>query len=121
MNKIKLLVIDDEYHIRLFFFEEFEKEGFDVVTSDGNQDILKLVDREKPHAVILDINLEEKHNGLDLLRKIRSKDQKIPVILCSALQNMRDDLQTIDADWFVSKSIDITELKMSVRNLLDMA
>ena len=121
MNKKKLLVIDDEYHIRLFYYEELKEEGFDVVTSDGSQDILELVDREKPHAVILDINLEGKRNGLDMLREIRSKDKKIPVILCSALQDMQDDLQTIEADWFVAKSIDPTELKMSVRNMLDMA
>lgn len=118
MNKKKLLVIDDEYHIRLFYYEELKEEGFDVVTSDGNEDILKLVDREKPHAVILDINLEGCLSGFDLLRAIRTRDNTLPVILCTAIHDFQDDLQTIEADLFVSKSIDPTELKMSVRNIL---
>ncbi|WP_045222003.1 response regulator [Desulfonatronum thioautotrophicum] len=118
MARKKLLVVDDEYHVRLFFFEELSEEGYDVVTSDGSEDILKLVDREKPHVIILDINLERKESGFDLLRAIRSRDHHLPVILCTALGDLQDDLQTIDADWFVAKSIDSTELKLSIRNLL---
>jgi len=118
MAKKKLLVIDDEHHVRLLFFEELVEAGYDVVTSDGGEDILELLGREKPDLVILDINLDRNETGFDLLRTIRSRDHRLPVILCTALEDLQDDLQTIDADWFVSKSIDSTELKLSIRNLL---
>lgn len=121
MGRKKLLVIDDEYHIRLLFFEELEEEGYEVVTDDGTRDILELVDREKPDAVILDLKLEENRSGFDLLRAIRSRDQKLPVIICTAFDVLHDDLQTIDADFFVVKSIDVSELKNSITNALKKA
>lgn len=43
----------------------------------------------------------------------------LPVILCTAFDALQDDLKTIDADSFVVKSIDTTELKTNVKYLLN--
>ena len=89
MDKQKILVVDDEKHIRMLYQEELEEEGYEVATSDGEEPILDLLDREQPRVVILDIRLGPERSGLDLLQLIRSRDAKVPVILSTAYDSFQ--------------------------------
>ncbi|MDD3313559.1 response regulator [Pseudodesulfovibrio sp.] len=121
MSQPKILVVDDEKHIRMLYREELEADGYVVATSDGEEDILDVLAREKPTIVILDIKLGVNRSGLDLLQEIRSKDQRIPVILSTAYDSFQHDLKSISADYYVVKSVDLTELKDKVRMALQKA
>ncbi|WP_419785172.1 response regulator [Pseudodesulfovibrio sp.] len=121
MSQPKILVVDDEKHIRMLYREELEADGYVVATSDGEEDILDVIAREQPTIVILDIKLGVNRSGLDLLQEIRSKDQKIPVILSTAYDSFQHDLKSISADYYVVKSVDLTELKDKVRMALNKA
>jgi len=121
MGKEKILVVDDEYHIRLLYQEELQLEGYDVVTSDGSENILDVLAREKPQVIVLDIKLEGNRSGLDLLQEIRGQDQFIPVILCTAYDSFQHDLKSIAADFYVVKSVELTELKSKVEQALKKA
>ena len=121
MSTAKILVVDDEKHIRMLYQEELESEGYTVATSDGEEDILDVVDREKPTIVILDIKLGVNRSGLDLLQEIRSEDQDIPVILSTAYDSFQHDLKSIAADYYVVKSVDLTELKEKVHMAVEKA
>jgi DNA-binding NtrC family response regulator len=114
MSEKKVLVVDDEKHIRMLYQEELESEGYEVATSNGEEDILEVVEREKPKVVILDIKLGANRSGLDLLQEIRSKDQDLPVILSTAYDSFQHDLKSIAADYYVVKSVDLSELKSKV-------
>jgi DNA-binding response OmpR family regulator len=114
MSNSKVLVVDDEKHIRMLYREELESEGYDVATSDGEEDILEVLGRENPDVVVLDIKLGQNISGLDLLQQIRSKDQELPVILCTAYDSFQHDLKSIAADYYVVKSVDPGELKSKV-------
>jgi Response regulator containing CheY-like receiver, AAA-type ATPase, and DNA-binding domains len=118
MEKQKILVVDDEKHIRMLYQEELEEEGFDVATSDGAEPILELLQREKPGVVILDIRLGPERSGLDLLQMIRNSDARVPVILSTAYDSFQHDLKSIAADYYVVKSVDLTELKNKIRQAL---
>ena len=118
MNSPKILVVDDEKHIRMLYQEELEDEGYAVATSDGDEPILDLIAREKPQVVILDIRLGPERSGLDLLQLIRSGNAKVPVILSTAYDSFQHDLKSIAADYYVVKSVDLTELKSKVRQAL---
>ena len=120
MNK-KILVVDDEKHIRMLYREELETEGYVVVTSDGSQDILELLASEKPAIIVLDIKLGLRRSGLDLLQNIRAEDEHIPVILSTAFDAFQHDFKSIAADYYVVKSVDLSELKTTVRAALDKA
>lgn len=117
----KILVVDDEKHIRMLYQEELESEGYEVVTSDGEEPILPLMDRVQPEVVVLDIKLGSNRSGLDLLQEIRGKDQAIPVILSTAYDSFQHDLKSIAADYYVVKSVDLTELKSKVALALEKA
>jgi len=114
MSEKKVLVVDDEKHIRMLYQEELETEGYAVATSNGEEDILEVIEREKPLVVVLDIKLGSNRSGLDLLQEIRSQDQELPVILSTAYDTFQHDLKSIAADYYVVKSVDLSELKSKV-------
>jgi DNA-binding response OmpR family regulator len=121
MTQQKILVVDDEKHIRMLYREELEADGYEVATSDGEEDILEVIGRENPTIVILDIKLGVNRSGLDLLQEIRAKDPVIPVILSTAYDSFQHDLKSIAADYYVVKSVDLSELKDKVRMALNKA
>ena len=117
----KILVVDDEKHIRMLYQEELEGEGYQVVVSDGEDDILSLLESVAPDVVVLDIKLGGNRSGLDLLQEIRGKDQAIPVILSTAYDSFQHDLKSIAADYYVVKSVDLGELKSKVAQAMAKA
>ena len=117
-SKSKILVVDDEKHIRMLYQEELEGEGYVVATTDGEEPIENVLARENPAVVILDIRLGPSRSGLDLLQTIRSLDSRLPVILCTAYDSFQHDLKSIAADFYVVKSVDLSELKDKVRQAL---
>lgn len=121
MARPKILVVDDEKHIRMLYQEELETEGYAVATSDGSEDILVVLRRESPDIVVLDIKLGQNLSGLDLLQEIRSKEPDLPVILSTAYDSFQHDLKSIAADYYVVKSVDLGELKAKVISALNKA
>lgn len=121
MSEKRVLVVDDEKHIRMLYKEELEAEGYAVSTSDGQEAILDVIAREKPHVVVLDIKLGPNLSGLDLLQEIRSKDQQLPVILSTAYDSFQHDLKSIAADYYVVKSVELEELKNKVSMAMSKA
>lgn len=118
MEKPKILVVDDEKHIRMLYQEELEEEGYAVATSDGEEPILDLLDRERPQVVLLDIRLGPERSGLDILQVIRGRDASLPVILSTAYDSFQHDLKSIAADHYVVKSVDLGPLKETVKKAL---
>jgi DNA-binding NtrC family response regulator len=118
MNK-KLLVVDDEFHIRMLYQEELQAEGYTVATSDGREPIMDVIRRENPDLVILDIKLEgNPATGLDLLQTIRATDTELAVILSTAYDSFQHDLKSIAADAYNVKSVDLTGLKDTIKTVL---
>jgi two-component system response regulator (stage 0 sporulation protein F) len=116
----KILIVDDEAHIRLLYSEELSEAGYEVSVMDTGHGLLERIEAEKPDLVILDIKLAE-HSGLDLLQDIRNKFYNLPVILSTAYDVFKEDLKSVAADYYVVKSFDLTELKKRVAMALEAA
>ncbi len=116
----KILIVDDEEHIRFLYSEELTDEGYEVVTADSGFQLLERIEAEKPDLVILDIKMVD-YNGLDLLQDIRNKYYDLPVILCTAYDTFKEDMKSIAADFYVIKSFDLTELKNKIKMALETA
>ncbi|MGO9016898.1 MAG: response regulator [Syntrophobacteraceae bacterium] len=114
----KILVVDDQEHVRLLFSEELKEAGYEVITAEGGYKILETIGAEKPDLVILDIKMVD-CNGLDLLQDIRSHFYDLPVILSTAYDNFKYDMKSIAADFYVVKSFDLTELKNKIAMALE--
>ena len=105
----------------MLYSSEFEALGYVVSTSDGLEDINRVLERETPHVVVLDINLGASHTGLDLLEQIRNQDPRIPVILCTAYESYQHDAKSSVADYYVVKSVDLAQLKDKVAMAMEKA
>jgi DNA-binding response OmpR family regulator len=114
----KILVVDDEEHIRLLYSEELRDAGYEVITAESGYKLLELIEREKPDLVVLDIKMVD-YNGLDLLQDIRTKFYDIPVILSTAYDTFKEDTRSMAADFYVVKSFDLTELKKKIAMALE--
>ena len=114
----RILVVDDEEHIRRFYSDELADEGHKVWTTATGHELLKTIDSLQPEVVVLDIRLVD-YDGLDLLQEIRNKHHDLPVILCTAYDTYKDDQKSIAADYYVVKSFDLSELKMAIQKAIE--
>jgi DNA-binding response OmpR family regulator len=116
----KILIVDDEEHIRFLYSEELSDDGYEVITADSGLGLLERIAQEKPDLIVLDIKMVD-YNGLDLLQDIRNKYYDLPVILCTAYDTFKEDMKSIAADFYVIKSFDLTELKAKIKMALETA
>jgi CheY-like chemotaxis protein len=114
----KVLIVDDEKHIRMLYAEELEEDGYEVAVASDGLGILERIEKEIPDVIILDIKMVSS-NGLDVLQEIRNRFYNLPVILCSAYGSYKVDIKSIAADAYVVKSSDLTELKKKIAQVLE--
>ncbi|MDR2893227.1 MAG: response regulator [Deltaproteobacteria bacterium] len=114
----KILVVDDERHIRMLYQEELLSEGYEVAQSDGQEPVVDVIRREAPDLIILDIKIGPDISGLDLLQTLRGPYPDLPVILSTAYDSFQYDLKSIAADGYVVKSVDLAELKDKISSIL---
>ena len=114
----KILIVDDEEHIRYLYSEELSESGYEVITADSGYRLLERIEDEKPDLIVLDIKMVG-YDGLDLLQDIRNKFYELPVVLCTAYDTFKRDMKSIAADFYVIKSFDLTELKSKVAMALE--
>jgi CheY-like chemotaxis protein len=119
-----ILLVDDEESIFLLYREELEEEeGYIVHTAMSGEEALKIFDLAihlgKPQIdiVILDINMPGM-DGIEVLRQMKQKKRSIPVILCSAYPEYKQDMASWASDDYIVKSFCLDDLKASVRRLL---
>jgi DNA-binding response OmpR family regulator len=110
----RILVVDPEESLRLFYAQELTEEGYDVITSEeGSLLLLDLIARKEPDLVVLEIDLGP-HNGLELLQHIRNTYYDLPVILHTVSWSHKGDPRAISADYYVCKSARLSELKLKI-------
>ncbi len=114
----KILIIDDDWAIRMLYKEELFEEGYGVVTISGGKGLMELIRKENPDLIVLDIRLGEE-NGLDILQDIRNTYYDLPVILCTAYPQYSGDLRCIASDYYVVKGSDMRELKFKIKMALE--
>lgn len=113
----KILLVDDEESIQIVYREEFEDEGYRVISALDGESGLEKFKENIPDLVILDIQMPGM-NGVEVLRQMKMLNPTVPVILSSAYQEFKRDLGTWASDAYVVKSGNIDELKETVRRLL---
>ncbi len=113
----KVLIVDDEPHLRLLYETELRRAGFQTMTASSADQGLEYVETMKPDLVILDIRMAGM-DGIEALQRILERDNTIPVVLNTAFSSYRDNYLTWAADAYVTKSSDVTELVTTVEGLL---
>ena len=116
----KILVVGDEESIRFLYREELEEEGYIVECAKNGEEALEKLIVFKPDLISLDIKMPVM-DGIEALKRIREKERKLPIILCSAYGEYKQDLTTWASDAYVVKCADLTAFKSTIRKLLGLS
>jgi len=110
----KILVIEDDKDIRDTIVYVLEEQQYEVVSSEDSK-ILKYLDKHNPDMILLDNWLTEwksDANGQQLSKGLKSNPatSHIPVILISAVSDIKQIAEDGLADGYLRKPFDLTEL-----------
>jgi DNA-binding response OmpR family regulator len=114
-----ILIVEDDRSLLAGLALNLRKAGYRVRTAaDGEAGLAELA-RERPDLVVLDLMLPG-IDGLEILRRIRSSDAALPVVVLTALAGEGDKVQGLDlgANDYVTKPFSIAELLARVRAVL---
>ena len=122
----KILIVDDEPHIRLLLeqtLEDLENEGVELLTAGNGKEALETVQREKPSLVFLDIMMP-RMNGFDVCSAIKNDlgMAGLPVVMLTAKGQELDRQKgnEVGADLYMTKPFDPDEVLAKARELLKM-
>ena len=104
MNKIKVLMVDDESRMRKLVHDFLSRKNYEVIEAADGEEAIDLFYADKDISlVILDVMMP-KMDGWEVCRQIR-KDSKVPIIMLTAKGEERDELQGFDygADEYITK------------------
>lgn len=119
MEKKKILIVDDQYGIRVLLDEVFRKEGYQTYQAANGKQALTLADEKKPDLVILDMKIPGM-DGLEILKRIKILNKNIQVIMITAygeLDLIQEAMQ-LGALTHFTKPFDIDELRIMVDSYL---
>ena len=122
MDKIKILVVDDESRMRKLVHDFLAREGYEVVeAADGEEALDIFYSDKKISLIVLDVMMP-KINGWEVCREIR-KISKLPIIMLTAKGDESDELNgfEIGADEYISKPFSPKILVARVTALLRRA
>lgn len=114
--KQKLLIVDDESHIRMLIeqtLEDLEDEGVELLFAENGEQALELIQKEKPNLVFLDVMMP-KMNGMEVCYKVKKelKLSDIYIILLTAKGQEVDRQKGLEmgADRYMTKPFDPDEM-----------
>jgi CheY-like chemotaxis protein len=112
-DKLRVLVVDDETHVREVLIEALEAEGCEVVSAQSGEIALALFDQHegKFDGIFTDIGMPEM-TGWELVSEIRQRSQTMPIAIISGWADAisLETKNAVKADWVVAKPFDIDRI-----------
>ncbi|MFI5152500.1 MAG: response regulator transcription factor [Chitinophagales bacterium] len=122
--KPKILIVDDEAHIRMLIeqtLEELEDEGVDFLIAENGEEALEVINLEKPQLVFLDVMMP-KMNGIEVCRRVKQElglnDVYIVLLTAKGQELDRQKGQEVGADVYMTKPFNPEALLAKAREVL---
>jgi two-component system, response regulator, stage 0 sporulation protein F len=117
----KLLIVDDQYGIRILLNELFQKDGYNTFQAANGVQALAIVAKEEPDLMILDMKIPGM-DGLEILRRVKKTNPEINVIIMTAYGelDMIHEAMELGAITHFAKPFDIDEIREVVRKELPL-
>jgi len=112
----KILIVDDEPHIRLLIeqtLEELEDEGVELLTASNGEEALAIIQEERPELVFLDVMMP-KMNGYDVCKAVKGnaelQDIYIVMLTAKGQEIDRQKGDVVGANIYMTKPFDPDEI-----------
>jgi DNA-binding response OmpR family regulator len=122
----KLLIVDDEAHIRSLIeqtLEELEDEGVEFLTAENGEEALQIIEKEQPQLVFLDVMMP-KMNGMEVCRRVKKELllNDVFIVLLTAKGQELDRLkgQEVGADVYMTKPFDPEVILNKAKEVLQL-
>ncbi len=119
MDNLKILIVEDEAKVLQFIRQGLEENSFDVDFAYDGECGKKLALSKDYDIIILDIIIPQM-NGLELCKRIREKDNRVKILILTALGTLDDKLEGFKAgaDDYLVKPFDFPELLARIKSLV---
>jgi len=116
---MRILLVEDEAHIRDVVKLNLELEEYEVVTVDNGKDALKIVNGQHFDLLILDVMLPDV-DGFQICEQVRLTNMDVPIIFLTAKEAAADRIMGLKkgADDYLTKPFQLEELLLRVNNLI---
>lgn len=110
-RKIKVIVAEDDLQLGFIIKDNLEEEGYDVINCPDGETAWQEFQKRTPDICLLDVNMPGR-DGFALARKIRQKNDVVPIIFLTAKSMEEDKLKGFEtgADDYVTKPFSMKEL-----------
>jgi len=117
----KILLVDDEVHIRKFVSLILKQIGQPVIAEAGNgEEALRAYQSDKPDIVLLDVNMP-RMDGMETLRKLKETDPDCVVIMLTSLANRESVERALElgATNYIRKDTPKDEIAQALSEIID--
>ncbi|MEH7352198.1 response regulator [Neobacillus drentensis] len=114
--KEKILIVDDQFGIRILLNEVFQKEGYQTFQAANGIQALDIVTKHDPDLVLLDMKIPGM-DGIEILKRMKVIDPDIRVIIMTAYGelDMIQEAKDLGAITHFAKPFDIDDIRAAVR------
>ena len=114
----KILIVDDARLMRHLLAKSLANYGFTCLTAENGSVAWQTILRERPDALITDIEMPIS-DGLQLIERIRASSdariRRMPILVCSSVAHQfRESVEARGANRFINKPIDVRSLKLQL-------
>jgi len=117
---VKILILEDEKTLAESVAEYLMDSGYEVTLTNNSEEALNSIYEVCYDLLLLDVHVNGKMNGFELLEKLRTLEIKVPAIFITSLNNIEDLTHGYDSGCcdYIRKPFDLTELKLRVEHVI---
>ncbi len=105
-----ILVVDDEPLLLEVISFAIEDEGYKTMTANSVDEALKVIDENKIDAILSDVRMPKK-NGVDFIKAVMARPEKIPFTFMSGFSELDDkSAKALGAISLIAKPIDLAQM-----------
>ena len=122
MEKMKILIVEDDAPLRESLLDFLAADGFDVLGATDGEEGVRIAIKELPDLILLDIILPKK-DGYEVIKEVKEnkKANKIPIVLLTNLGSLGDIEKALDlgaTTYLVKGDYKLREITEKIRSIL---
>lgn len=119
MDKIKVLLVEDEQTLAMIIKDTLKDEGFEIIMAENGANGLKIFFESRPDILVADVMMPEL-DGFEMVTKIRQTDKNTPILFLTARSAIKDVVTGFElgANDYLKKPFNMQELIVRIKALV---